>query len=299
LTCKLPLKKTQTIHIHNTMQEIKNIQVPGKHLKPILTDVIYMKNHQKKPLVIFCHGYKGYKDWGVFNKMTSTFAEEALFFVKFNFSHNGGTPEQPIDFPDLEAFGQNNYVKELDDLESVLDHVLSNRSFEGEFDPEDITLIGHSRGGGLVSLKAAENKKITRLISWAGVADFGARFPVGEVLEKWKNEGVAFIENARTQQQMPHYIQFYENFKANEERLTIRKAVSKLKIPHLIVHGTKDTSVELKEGEYLHQWNANSELFLIDGADHTFGAKQPWTEKNLPEDFQKVLFKTIDFIKTS
>jgi pimeloyl-ACP methyl ester carboxylesterase len=281
------------------MQEIKNIQVPGKHHKPILTDVIYKKNNQKKPLVIFCHGYKGYKDWGVFNKMTSTLAEEALFFVKFNFSHNGGTPEQPIDFPDLEAFGQNNYTIELDDLESVITYVLSNRSFEGEFNPEDITLIGHSRGGGLVSLKAAENKKITRLISWAGVADFGARFPTGEILEKWKKEGVAHIENARTQQQMPHYIQFYENFKANEERLTIRKAVSTLKIPHLIVHGTKDTSVELKEGKYLHQWNANSELFLIDGADHTFGAKQPWTEEELPKDFQKVLFKTIDFIKTS
>ena len=281
------------------MQEIKNIQVPGKHQKPILTDVIYKKNNQKKPLVIFCHGYKGYKDWGVFNKMTSTLAEEALFFVKFNFSHNGGTPEQPIDFPDLEAFGQNNYTIELDDLESVITYVLSNRSFEGEFNPEDITLIGHSRGGGLVSLKAAENKKITRLISWAGVADFGARFPTGEILEKWKKEGVAHIENARTQQQMPHYIQFYENFKANEERLTIRKAVSTLKIPHLIVHGTKDTSVELKEGKYLHQWNANSELFLIDGADHTFGAKQPWTEEELPKDFQKVLFKTIDFIKTS
>ena len=72
------------------MQEIKNIQVPGKHQKPILTDVIYKKNNQKKPLVIFCHGYKGYKDWGVFNKMTSTFADEALFLVKFNFSHNGG-----------------------------------------------------------------------------------------------------------------------------------------------------------------------------------------------------------------
>jgi pimeloyl-ACP methyl ester carboxylesterase len=281
------------------MQEIKNIQISGKHHKPILTDVIYKKNNQKKPLVIFCHGYKGYKDWGVFDHMKSNFVEEDLFFVKFNFSHNGGTPEQPIDFPDLEAFGQNNYIKELDDLETVLDEILSNKSFEGEFNSEDITLIGHSRGGGLVSLKAAENKKITRLITWASVADFGARFPTGEILATWKKNGVAYIENARTQQQMPHYIQFYENFKANEERLTIRKAVSALNIPHLIIHGTMDTSVELKEAKYLHEWNANSELFLIDAADHTFGAKQPWLEKELPEDFQKVLSKTIDFIKTT
>ena len=43
--------------------------------------------------------------------------------LKFNFSHNGGTVEQPIDFPDLEAFGHNNYTKELDDLNQVLDWV--------------------------------------------------------------------------------------------------------------------------------------------------------------------------------
>ena len=31
--------------------------------------------------------------------------------------------DQPIDFPDLEAFGNNNYTKELDDLRSVIDWV--------------------------------------------------------------------------------------------------------------------------------------------------------------------------------
>ena len=34
-----------------------------------------------------------------------------------------GTVQQPIDFPDLEAFGHNNYTKELDDLDQVLNWV--------------------------------------------------------------------------------------------------------------------------------------------------------------------------------
>ena len=41
-----------------------NIVVKSKHHnKPIVTDVFYESNNVKKPIVIFCHGYKGYKDW--------------------------------------------------------------------------------------------------------------------------------------------------------------------------------------------------------------------------------------------
>ena len=95
----------------------QNIAVKGQHNKPIVTDLFFKQNTDKKPVVIFCHGYKGFKDWGAWNIMAEAFANAGLFFVKFNFSHNGGTLEQPIDFPDLEAFGNNTYTKELDDLE--------------------------------------------------------------------------------------------------------------------------------------------------------------------------------------
>ena len=123
----------------------QNIAVKGKHNKPIVTDLFFKQNTDKKPVVIFCHGYKGFKDWGAWNIMAEAFANAGLFFVKFNFSHNGGTLEQPIDFPDLEAFGNNTYTKELDDLESVLNW-LTAEDFEHapQIDTTDITLVGHS-----------------------------------------------------------------------------------------------------------------------------------------------------------
>ncbi|MFC2109015.1 alpha/beta hydrolase family protein [Bacteroidota bacterium] len=279
------------------IQKIKNFIIEGKHSKPIVTDVCFAKTENEKPLVVFCHGYKGYKDWGVFDQMANSFVSENIFLAKFNFSHNGGTLEQPIDFPDLEAFGENNFIKELDDLESVLDWLLANNDFSNEIDPEQITLIGHSRGGGIVTLKAAEDKRVSKVISWAGVSDFASRFPKGSVLDHWKNEGVAYIENARTKQQMPHYFQFYTNFVENEERLTIHKAAASLRVPHLIIHGTNDTSVDLKEAKALHSWNPNSEFFVIKNADHAFGAKHPWEEAVLPEHFQILLEKSIQFIK--
>lgn len=279
------------------MKSIKNIVIDGKHSKPILIDVSFENNFKKKPLVVFCHGYKGYKDWGAFDLMSATFVENELFLLKFNFSHNGGTIDEPIDFPDLEAFGNNNFSKEQDDLGSVLDWVLSNDEYIDEIDTRDITLIGHSRGGGAVILKAAVDKRITKLVTWASVSDYKSRFPVGPALEYWKKEGVAYIENGRTLQQMPHYIQFYNDFVENENKLTIRTAAESLQIPHLVVHGTEDATVPLIEAESIHKWSSNSELFLIPNGDHGFGAKQPWEEVELPKDFLKVLEKTIQFIK--
>ena len=87
----------------------KNTVIEKAGYKSILLDFFYNSGKKKMPLVIFCHGYKGYKDWGAWDLVAERFAEEGYFFLKFNFSHNGGTVQNPIDFPDLEAFAQNNF----------------------------------------------------------------------------------------------------------------------------------------------------------------------------------------------
>jgi len=279
------------------MKIVKNIIVNGKHNKPIVSDVFYKENSTAKPILIFCHGYKGFKDWGSWNLMAETFAKAGFCVIKFNFSHNGGTAEQPIDFPDLEAFGNNNLTKELDDLDSVISWVCEIFSSNKEFDTSNISLIGHSRGGGIVSIKAEEDSRIKNLIALASVSDYKARFPKGEHLEQWRKEGVMFVKNGRTKQDMPHYFQFFENFVQNEERLTIKQAVSNLKIPHLIIHGSNDPTVSAEEAKVLHKWNPNSILQLIEGANHVFETSHPWKEKEMTDELNQVCDLVIAFLK--
>lgn len=282
------------------MHTERNLIVKSNHHnKPIITDVFYKKDGVKKPLVIFCHGYKGYKDWGAWNIAAEKFSNNNLFFVKFNFSHNGGTVNEPIDFPDLKAFGDNNFITELDDLEDIIEWVLDNPDFKNEIDTESITLIGHSRGGGIVSIKSSENTKITKLITWSGVSDFGARFAKGESLEEWKKQGISYILNSRTNQKMPNLYQFYQNFKDNEDRLTIKNAVSKLKIPHLIVHGKNDEVVLPSEAQNIHLWNPKSELIFINEMNHPLGCMQPWNGTSMPIHLEEVVKQSIDFILKS
>ena len=275
----------------------KNLILARENKKPIAYDVSYSSSQTKKPIVIFCHGYKGFKDWGAWHLVAETFAQEGFFFLKFNFSHNGGTIDQPIDFPDLKAFGQNNFTKELEDLEDIISVITSSKKFGKEIDLTNISLIGHSRGGGIVLIKAEENPKIKNVITWAGVCDFKARFQENsENFKQWKKTGITFIENGRTHQQMPHEFQFYTNFKENEKRLTIKRAVENLKSHQLIVHGSEDTSVILSEAQMLHKWNPKSKLVTIDKADHVFGSSHPWDLQKLPKDLLSVVIESIKYI---
>lgn len=153
----------------------KNKILTSEGKKPILYDVYYNETGNPQPLVIFCHGYKGFKDWGAWHLVAEAFANAGFCFVKFNFSHNGGTMEDPIDFSDLEAFAENNFSLELDDLDRVLNEIQKGKeNFPKKI--STISLIGHSRGGGIVMIKAEEDSRIDKVVTWASVSDFKPRF---------------------------------------------------------------------------------------------------------------------------
>lgn len=269
----------------------QNIIISNPETRDFLADAFYPETENKLPLVVFVHGYKGYKDWGAWNLMAEKLAEAGFFFVKFNFSHNGTTLDDPDNFGDLQAFGNNNYSKELSDLGAVIEYFIA----DSKVDDQKIVLIGHSRGGGISIIKTFEDERINGLITLASV-DTLDRFPQKDNLENWRNTGVYYVLNGRTQQEMPHYYQFYQDFKQDEHRFDVERATEMAKAHVLIIHGTNDESVEVKNAEHLHILNPNSELFLIENTNHTFGAKEPWTENELPEDLNKVVKKCIDFL---
>ena len=169
------------------------------HNKPITADIKYISNNNKKPLILFVHGFKGFKDWGVFNLMADEFAKNGFIFMKLNLSHNGTSPDRLTDFTDLEAFGNNNFTIELDDLKDSIDYLFSSLNIipKKELNLDDLNLMGHSRGGGLVLLKAKEDDRIKKVITLAAISDLSKRWPQS-FLDEWRQKGVQYIENKRT-----------------------------------------------------------------------------------------------------
>lgn len=269
-------------------------EIPGSAGKKISLDITVPEAQRGFSVVIFAHGFKGFKDWGHFNALAQTWAEEGLLTVKFNFSHNGTTPENQSNFSDLEAFGQNNFEKELDDLDRIIDWVKQELPQLVPQATGNLGLVGHSRGGSLVTLQAAQDERVEALVTWAAVADLDDwmhRFPIAE----WEKEGVIYIPNARTKQEMPLYFQFYENYKANIDRFSVAKAASLLTVPHLIVHGTEDAAVPVTAGQQFHQWSVGSQYMEVEGGGHTFGAGHPFGE-SIPEPALEVVEFTGEFL---
>ncbi len=279
------------------MEMIKNLCLEGSGNRLMSTDIFFINDAKMKPVVIYAHGFNGFKDWGNFDMIAKQFADAGFVFIKFNFSHNGTTPEHPEEFVDLYAYGENNYTRELHDLQVVIDWATdSTNPFASQIDRDQLYLIGHSRGGGIVLIKAAEEKRIKAAATWASVAECKTPWSTwdDQKIADWKQTGVQYYFNGRTKQQMPLYYQLYEDYQDNIERLDVQKAISKLAIPMLICHGTKDEAVNVEKAYLLKEHNPTAELFLIE-SDHVFDRKHPWNEDHLPEAMQQVVDKTISF----
>ena len=221
--------------------------------------ILTFSKTKNSPLIIFSHGFKGFKDWGAFNFISNTFANSGLNFLKFNFSHNGISQENLLEFSDLESFGQNNLSIELEDLDSVINWSIKN--LNERIDNKQIYLLGHSRGGG-ISILTAVNSKIQKLILWGSLSDFEKESLMKRLI-CGKKRGVVYIFNSRTNQQMPLYYQFYQDYIKNKNKFSISNACGNLNIPCLIVHGDKDKTVEYSEAKALNKNISNSILLKI------------------------------------
>ncbi|HEX8326164.1 MAG TPA: alpha/beta fold hydrolase [Hymenobacter sp.] len=271
-----------------------------RHGRPFEADATYQASGQPKPVVVFVHGFKGFKDWGHFPLLADFFAGRGFVFVKLNLSHNGLVVGGTGDLEDLEAFGRNNFSIELDDIGQVIDALFEPDASPvpaADLDLSRLYLVGHSRGGGLVLLKAAEDPRIKAVATWAGIADVDQRWPQ-PMLDEWQRTGVLHVPNTRTGQQLPLHYQIVEDYVANRPRLDIPHNVRRrLRQPLLLVHGDQDETVPHAAAHALQQLKPDAELLLVPGATHMFGGAHPWPAATLPEPAHFIAEQTADFFQ--
>lgn len=272
--------------------------IHGPSGRPFAADCSYVPDGRPKPLVVFIHGFKGFKDWGCWNLIAGAFTRAGCVFVKFNFSHNGVTIEQPLEFADLEAFGKNTYSRELADLDALLNDLPNGRLFPpGEADFNRCSLIGHSRGGPIALIQAARDPRIHRLITWAAVSTLDYAWKIPEFIQKWRESGVQYQYNTRTGQEMPLYFSLYEDYERHRDSWDTRRILQGFGKPMLILHGNADPAVPVEAALQLHEWYPASQLAIIEGADHVFGASHPWQEEVLPPHTIRLVEKSLAFIQ--
>jgi uncharacterized protein len=274
-------------------------QYTGAMSKISTFDFTYDDGFHTMPIIIFCHGFKGFKDWGGFNYIANYFASKGFGVFKLNFSHNGTSLEDKENFVDLDGFSINTLGFEMGDLEACEAYIKTSLQAEiPQIDASKIGIIGHSKGGVSALLYCAHYKtSISKICSWASPFDFFRSWSSTSKKE-WKEKGMLYILNGRTRQQMPLSVDILNDYEKNIQRYNVAEALKKMSTPILIIHGSKDESVPISQAHELKKVSASASIKIIENANHTFGMQHPFDELQVPSHLVEVLEATVLFFKS-
>jgi dienelactone hydrolase len=262
---------------------------------PIHCDFRSSGTDQKLPLIIIAHGFLGYKRWGFIPFLSDTLAASGFHVLSFSFSMNG-VDEETGRITDPGAFSQNTVSRELRDLQRVKDAV-KDSTLSVNINPEGIGLMGHSRGGAVALLLASESDTVDSLVTWSTPANLDRYTERRKKI--WKRDGSLKFHSDRSDVPLNLNYSYYQDISRNRKKYNIRKQASKLKIPHLMVHGDRDAAVSLKETKKLleNPKSRKRKLKVIPGCGHTFGITHPM-EKASSALNKAVTITTRWFVKT-
>jgi dienelactone hydrolase len=246
-------------------------RLPG-YLGDILIDVRTGDRTHARPAVLVLHGFKGFKDWGMFPPLADRLARAGFTAVTFNLSGSGVDDAGEFTLPD--QFRRATFSGDLGDVSAVLDAAAAGRL---EFPPPtSLGLLGHSRGGGLGVLTAAADVRIAALVTWGAISHVHRWSP--EEISAWRARGQIDVVNTRTGQVLAIATDVLDDIERNgAASLDIRAAAGRLAAPWLILHGASDLSVPVAEARALHaSGQLRAELRVLPGAGHTFDTVHPW-----------------------
>ncbi|NGP89557.1 alpha/beta hydrolase family protein [Fodinibius halophilus] len=260
---------------------------------PIYYDCYLPPNSGAEPLpvVIFLHGFKGFKDWGAFPEACAAISEAGFAVAAMNFSLNG-VGESMTEFDQLDLFARETLSQDLEDVRSMISAIHNEQVFPAgsSVDTGSIGLLGHSRGGHTAVAAAAEYAEVASVVTWSAVADYNARWSE-DMISDWENKGVTEIMNGRTGQVMPVKDVVYKDALENADRLMAVKRARELTIPALFIHSKGDEAASYDNAEQLYRNCASDhkDLKLIEDSGHTFDTAHPFDEDEFPEAFQQAL----------
>jgi len=200
----------------------------------------------KSLIVIIGHGVTGNKDRPWDEGLANALAEAGINALRFSFAGNGDSEGD---------FRECTVSKEVQDLGAVINAVKA-AGFER------VCYAGHSMGGAVGVLRAAEDDRIDLLISLAGMVHT-AKFAQVEFGEETPDEGLMWED-----EDCPLSSTFVNDMNAIGSVLDLGGSIS---VPWLLVHGDADDVVPIEESrEIFEKANEPKQLVELPGVGHVF-----------------------------
>jgi alpha-beta hydrolase superfamily lysophospholipase len=232
----------------------------------------HQPNTPPKGVVLMAHGFKGYKDYGMFPWLATNLADLGYIVHRFNFSHSGMLAGDG-QFERLDLFEKSTWNSQVNDLK-----VLAN-TFKQEGLP--LILFGHSRGGVATILAAGRGE-----VDVAGVISLSAPCTsismADDIQKHLLDEGRIESPSGRTGQMLYVGKAFLEEQFESPQSHDVLTLASGISIPCLIIHGEGDPTVSVDAGEALSSAITHSVLAVIEGGDHVYNTPNPFAVDSAP-----------------
>jgi pimeloyl-ACP methyl ester carboxylesterase len=248
--------------------------IEGSAGEPIIGNA-HLSVTQPAGVVLVAHGFKGYKDYGMFPRIAETLAGRGFIAHRFNFSHSGMTDAiETFERPDL--FERDTWNKQVFDLLAVIDAV-DHGALEGRGLP--CVLFGHSRGGVSSLLTAGRHADDLRLARLAGVVTVAAPSSCNplsdEEADKLLDEGFLVSPSARTGQALRLGKAFLTEQREDPGGHDLLALAGRIICPVLVAHGGKDPTVPAGCADRIAASCGRPTVKIVAGGDHVFNTPNP------------------------
>jgi pimeloyl-ACP methyl ester carboxylesterase len=198
---------------------------------------------QRRQVVVLSHGVTSHKDRPWLTALSEALAAAGLTALRFSFAGNGESEGR---------YEEATLSKEVEDLGCVLD------ALEGQH----VAFVGHSMGGAIGVLRAAQDARIRALVSLAGMVH----------VQKFMEVHFGGLVPGRDVMLGKPHCPLSETFLSDARRIdTLLPQAPQLQMPWLIVHGTSDDIVPLQDSlDIVEAAARHPELVQLPGVDHRF-----------------------------
>ncbi len=234
-----------------------DLTIDGDHGK--LSAVIQkpqLKEGEKCPMVVFCHGFGGSKEGPLFELITDSLQKHGIASIRFDFNGHG---KSEGDFKDMTV------PNEISDAKHVIEYVRS-LSYVSK-----LALVGHSQGGVVAAMTAGE-------LSAEGKANDLDPVVLMAPAAVLRDDAIRGSTMGKTYDPLdpPEYVELWGGNKLGGKyiktafSLPIYETAAQYKGNALIIHGNADRVVPYTYGLRFHQQWPGSEYILQEFFDHGF-----------------------------
>lgn len=256
-------------------------ELPGSRGLPIRGST-HLPAEDPRAVMLVVHGFKGYKEYGMFPWLASRFAAAGHVVHRVNLSHSG--MDHGHGAFDDEVFVQDTWNRGVEDLLILLEAIDRGR-LAGQ--GRGAVLFGHSRGGATCLLAAGRHGReeafgpVTGLISLSSPASLN-RMPQTDAATLLE-QGTLATPSSRTGQTLHIGAGWLQEQRDDPAGHDLLRQVESIRCPVGLIHGADDPTVPPSDAVTIAQANPGKvRVHVVGDGDHVFNTPNPFPADGEP-----------------